>query len=853
MSTKTTFKRVALVAVASMGFGVLTSVAPATAATAVPTAVTALAIAPVRVGVDSTANVAVTIPTPTVIGDTFTVTATVISRPATSAATVQVVTGTVAAASWGTSTTKRNATVVAAGAASQTVASGLAAVTTTTETTSYVGVTLAGIDKEGTYTVLFSVGNATYVAGDKSTTLTFTTVGAPSTITLSGPAGTTIPTAGAGLGNGIPLKIVVKDANGVVTKPNAFETIGLTVTTGSATLSKASLSASDFASGAAYVTIKDTIASDVVVITAAGSGMITAAVTTTLTMSSSKDSGTAAGTPVWQYSDGTATKGFKATDATHYIVSSAATSASWSLKTLTANGLAADTTSTVKYTTVAITDTTGHITGVPATVFDVVVSQAGLGATVSSAAGITATLGTTGSYTMTALAVTLYVTAATPVASTTGAIAPAIINTATGSVITVSANITDQFANAWQYAAVAVTVAGRNTKTSNLVSDADGNVSYSYTDSGTAGTSDLITFTGPGTAATRAVTYGTYTPATLTLTGGSTTAGVTAAVATVRDINAGDGVEATQYGFIATVKDANGALLTGVPVTFTISGTTGAAITSTTKTVATGAAGTATAQVYGWVAGTYTVTATAGTISGTGAITFGQTAKGEERSISVKASGPIATATVVDRFGNPVPGVTVYATKTGDGFFGAGVTKTSGTTDSAGQVEFVITGGSADVTVSTINYADVAGTYGSGQTSAPKGYLTNARTAAALALLAFTASTTGTALVAETYVGASIDAAGVASATVALSNNAAVDNSQAAADAAAEATDAANAATDAANAAAEAADAATAAAQDAADAVAALSTQVSEMVNALKKQITALTNLVIKIQKKVKA
>jgi hypothetical protein len=72
-------------------------------------------------------------------------------------------------------------------------------------------------------------------------------------------------------------------------------------------------------------------------------------------------------------------------------------------------------------------------------------------------------------------------------------------------------------------------------------------------------------------------------------------------------------------------------------------------------------------------------------------------------------------------------------------------------------------------------------------------------------------------------------------------------------DAAAEATDAANAATDAANAAAEAADAATAAAQDAADAVAALSTQVAEMIDALKKQITALTNLVIKIQKKVKA
>jgi hypothetical protein len=80
-----------------------------------------------------------------------------------------------------------------------------------------------------------------------------------------------------------------------------------------------------------------------------------------------------------------------------------------------------------------------------------------------------------------------------------------------------------------------------------------------------------------------------------------------------------------------------------------------------------------------------------------------------------------------------------------------------------------------------------------------------------------------------------------------------VDTATSAVDAAAEATDAANAATDAANAAAESADAATAAAQDAADAVAALSTQVATYISNLRKQITALTNLVIKIQKKVKA
>jgi hypothetical protein len=104
-------------------------------------------------------------------------------------------------------------------------------------------------------------------------------------------------------------------------------------------------------------------------------------------------------------------------------------------------------------------------------------------------------------------------------------------------------------------------------------------------------------------------------------------------------------------------------------------------------------------------------------------------------------------------------------------------------------------------------------------------------------------------LTAMSGTGSSLTSAAVTATATVVSDGVA----QAAADAAAEATDAANAATDAANAAAEAADAATAAAQDAADAVAALATSVSAMIDALKKQITALTNLVIKIQKKVKA
>ena len=75
----------------------------------------------------------------------------------------------------------------------------------------------------------------------------------------------------------------------------------------------------------------------------------------------------------------------------------------------------------------------------------------------------------------------------------------------------------------------------------------------------------------------------------------------------------------------------------------------------------------------------------------------------------------------------------------------------------------------------------------------------------------------------------------------------------AAAAAAEEATAAANDATDAALSAAEAAEAATAMAQEAVDAVAELSAQVTSLISALRAQITALTNLVVKIQKKVKA
>jgi hypothetical protein len=186
------------------------------------------------------------------------------------------------------------------------------------------------------------------------------------------------------------------------------------------------------------------------------------------------------------------------------------------------------------------------------------------------------------------------------------------------------------------------------------------------------------------------------------------------------------------------------------------------------------------------------------------------------------------TVTVTDRYGNAVSGVNLNVVASGVGSFMGGSINQSFLTDSSGTYTFL-----ANTTVSEGGVAKFTATSGNSGTSMADaaGYVGVTAVDATLAAGNSSAS-------------ASITFAAGASAS---------DVAQTATDAAAEATDAANAATDAANAAAEAADAATAAAQDAADAVAALSAQVATLISGLKSQLTALTNLVIKIQKKVKA
>jgi hypothetical protein len=316
--------------------------------------------------------------------------------------------------------------------------------------------------------------------------------------------------------------------------------------------------------------------------------------------------------------------------------------------------------------------------------------------------------------------------------------------------------------------------------------------------------------------------------------------GTKLAVVTPVAISVADGAENGVSSVTATLKNSAGTLLNGIGVVWSISGS-GAAINLPSGMTSFTTAGVATAGVYAWIAGTYTVTATAGGKSVSAPITFASTTNTNARVISGTVNGNVVTGMAKDRYGNPVKNV-VIAAKTSTGYFGSGVTSTTGTTGADGTVDFVLVGsGSATVTLSVDGSVYT-------QAVAVKDSSTNDPEDT------YTATVAATATAAATYVGTAFAPAGVSSVSLTVeATNEAANNAQAATDAAAEATDAANAATDAANAAAEAADAATAAAQDAADAVAALSTQVSEMVNALKKQITALTNLVIKIQKKVKA
>jgi len=410
---------------------------------------------------------------------------------------------------------------------------------------------------------------------------------------------------------------------------------------------------------------------------------------------------------------------------------------------------------------------------------------------------------------------------ASPAASQTAARATLTVRQyATAAAAAVAAAAGTTIADKWASAVtVAITGAGSVGHISSSTNERYSSVSIP---AGTAVKDFYVFSDGRTGTATITVTVGTTVVATKSFVFHGAAATITPTV--VNSVIQGTGGLGTAGtgAITAVVTDANGNPVSGATVNAVSSATT-VISNSYSSCGTTGADGKVTCNLTGLVAGTANITLTTNTSS---TVTTGISSA----PVAIRVGDAPATATVTFDKGSYLPGeratITValrdaaglaVANAEYAGIFAATMTSTS--VIAAGNLPgtAITTTGSTGNATFSINMPLVSGNVsvtGTGSTGLP--------TAARVAIAGSTVVDPSTEVLAAT-------------------------------DAATEAIDAANAATDAANAAAEAADAATAAAQDAADAVAALSTAVSAMVSDLKKQITALTNLVIKIQKKVKA
>jgi hypothetical protein len=463
---------------------------------------------------------------------------------------------------------------------------------------------------------------------------------------------------------------------------------------------------------------------------------------------------------------------------------------------------------------------------------------------------------------------TVSLTWATPVATTIAVADPvAGVSVLAGSTNVTTVIVKDQFGNPVSGQAVSVSATQTpavvsTTVITPIVTGAAGTATYSYTPAA-ATTSAVLSFnTTPTavTAATHTYTYVATLPVVATLTAyhgatWGTAATLTPATGIYDGVNrfvlnnarniskpltVDSGTGSDEISLRFTALTSAGVSATGAAVTVT-AGAGGHILDASnlpvkSRTFSVGATGTAVINVLATGTGAITFTATSGTVTATASYWVAGAVEAAGRFVTItgaktgtaNGTGTPVTVAVTDRYGNPVSGVALNVVASGVGSFMGGAITQSFTTDASGTYTFL-----ANTPVSEGGVAKFTATTGS--------------TAVGFASLAgYHAATEVDATLAAGNSSASAEITFAAGAS-------ATDVAQAATDAAAEATDAANAATDAANAAAEAADAATAAAQDAADAVAALSTQVAELVSTLRKQITSLTNLVIKIQKKVRA
>jgi hypothetical protein len=291
-----------------------------------------------------------------------------------------------------------------------------------------------------------------------------------------------------------------------------------------------------------------------------------------------------------------------------------------------------------------------------------------------------------------------------------------------GDTTAIKVNVKDQYGVAKQFYTVnaALSAASRNFGAifTAQFTDADGNATITLKDVSTSTTNltdvlsigvqaPQVTLTNGGLltgTADRALTInysatGLYS--TLTLAGG------TAATTVTREIESSTGSTLATVSLVPTLRDALGANVAGVALTYTGSEgvyfRTAQATRPTTGDVKTITRGSAvTVFAFGTKPGVATVTVTGGGLTATATFTVSAAVVATARVVSAVADKGRVTATVKDGWGNPVAGITVGFASDSKGIFGNGTSSTSAVTDATGAASALVQsadGTGADTTV----------------------------------------------------------------------------------------------------------------------------------------------------------
>jgi hypothetical protein len=306
----------------------------------------------------------------------------------------------------------------------------------------------------------------------------------------------------------------------------------------------------------------------------------------------------------------------------------------------------------------------------------------------------------------------------TPVASSL-ALTPSLVSVTKGGNVSIAAQITDQFGTpAAGVRSLKYSVTGRNTKTLvPLTTDSSGAATIGYTDATTAATPTqdniVVSDVTPGDSiadANATVSYinGSTTAASVVVdTSGLITHNLDSTCAAANHPAATNVAIGATTEVCAVVKNGSspGESLAGKLVTFTVtSGQVGphGGITGTstaTYDARTDLGGVAFVDVWSTKSGAQTVTATVDSVTGSSTVTYKAPTADQARNVKIAPSPATVepgaqqklTATVTDRFGNPVQSVNVVFTQSGPGNIGG---TSSATVQTAAD-------GTAAVTLST--------------------------------------------------------------------------------------------------------------------------------------------------------